>query len=90
MAIEGNVRYFRASDAKQMPDVFRRSVTGLGSPFYSDKQVRAWAAHAPSAENFLRFAAIGGLIFVYSDPDDNILAYAMLETNGPTLVTYTV
>ncbi|KAA8830795.1 GNAT family N-acetyltransferase [Bifidobacterium tissieri] len=43
------IREYRHTDETATMAVFRRSITGLASRDYDDKQVRVWAAHTGSA-----------------------------------------
>ena len=43
------IREYRCADAAVTMAVFQRSITGLASRDYDDRQVRAWAAHTGSA-----------------------------------------
>lgn len=76
------VRRFRDDDACQIVKLFRRSVLELGSRFYSQEQVQAWAARGPIVQSVLSRNRDGRMTFVSVDETDMIVAYAELELDG--------
>lgn len=76
------IRPYRPEDAPQMARLFERSVRELGPLFYSDLQVKAWAARAPSAKRVAERNKDGRLCLVAVDRDEQVLAYGEMERDG--------
>lgn len=76
------IRYYTASDAEQIASVFKRSVSELGLRFYSQKQIDAWVARAPSAADVQLRNKDGRITFVSVNEANEIVAYAELEQDG--------
>ncbi len=75
-------RLFRPEDAAQIEQVFQASVTQLGPRFYSEAQVKAWAAHGPNVSQILDRNKDGRITFVATDIKQEVLAYGELEPDG--------
>lgn len=75
-------RRYKPSDAVQISALFKRSVLELGPKFYTDEQVKAWAARGPSPERVKERNENGLTTWVKVDGDDRLMAYAELEADG--------
>lgn len=75
-------RLFRHEDAAQIEQVFQGSVTQLGLRFYSEAQVKAWAARGPNVSQILDRNKDGRITFVAIDIKQEVLAYGELEPDG--------
>ena len=77
------LRPFRSDDAARLNEIFLEAVRVVGAHGYSAKQVRAWAARSPAAEARIHeHMSAGDWIVVAVDPDDQPVAYALLEQDG--------
>lgn len=76
------VRPYDQRDAAPLADLYVRSVEALGPQEYSERQVDAWAALAPSAAHLDALMADGRARFVAVDCADRPIAFADLEPDG--------
>ena len=75
-------RRYEPSDAAQISALFQRSVLELGPRFYTQEQIKAWAARGPSPERVKERNETGLTTWVKVDEDDCVMAYAELEADG--------
>jgi putative acetyltransferase len=76
------IRRYEARDAGALADLYRRSVEQIGPKHYSEEQVRAWAALAPSPAQIDARNVDGRTTLVAVDLSDRPLAFADLEEDG--------
>ncbi len=76
------IRRFTRVDALPLAEVTVAAIRAVGAKSYTADQVSAWAARHPGPQRFLDRAASGDLILVAADPEDNAIAYALLEPDG--------
>ncbi len=76
------IRQFQPNDAIHIAQVFRRSVLELGSHFYSDEQVIAWAARGPTISDIIDRNAGDLVTFVSINAAGEVQAYGELEICG--------
>ncbi|WP_035484941.1 GNAT family N-acetyltransferase [Geminicoccus roseus] len=76
------IRTYRPADAASVTDIYRRAVERIGSRYYEARQVRAWAALAPSPERLDALTSDGRVRLVAVDEADRPLAFADLEARG--------
>jgi putative acetyltransferase len=76
------IRPYKPADAAYIASLFQRSVMELGRLFYTDEQVKAWAARGPTLESVQSRNNDGRRTLVAASKEDKILAYAELETDG--------
>ena len=77
-----HIRSFRPSDAHQLAELFQSSVAELASVFYTQEQIRVWAARGQTPEGYTSRNLDGRITFVSVNPQGLILAYAELEPDG--------
>ncbi len=82
MKAELEIRPFQSTDAQQIEQLFKASVEQLARRFYSEAQIKAWAARGPKAESVKLRNQDGRRTLVCSNLDQEVLAYAELETDG--------
>jgi putative acetyltransferase len=76
------IRPYRPADATALPAIYHAAVTEIGARFYTAEQIAAWAALAPSAEDFAAQMADGRTRLVAVDAGDRPVAFADLTTGG--------
>lgn len=76
------IRQFQINDANHIERVFKRSVLELGSYYYSDEQVVAWAACGPTVNDIISRNAGDLVTFVSINEAGEVNAYGELEKNG--------
>lgn len=79
------IRSYEAGDEHQIGSVFDRSIKAIGSAHYSESQINAWVANAPSIEAIRARCTDGRTTLVaLNDHEANpaIVAYIDLESDG--------
>lgn len=82
------IRPFRATDAAALSLLFVRSVKALGPRRYTDRQVLAWTALAPSAERLLALMADGRTRLVAEGADGSPAGFADVTAIGHVTFFY--
>ncbi|MEL7197032.1 MAG: GNAT family N-acetyltransferase [Pseudomonadota bacterium] len=73
------IRLFKKSDAAPLARLTAASIGVVGAARYSPEQIAAWGARHPGPERFLERTDGGDLIWVAATPEDQPVAYALLE-----------
>lgn len=81
------IRDFREADAPALVAIFRAAIAGLGPRAYSEGQVAAWSARAPSPEIFCQRVGSGASILVAlgvsaTGASELPIGYALFEPDG--------
>lgn len=76
------MRPFRDGDAEPIAALTLAAISAIGPHAYSPEQVQAWADRHPGAERFRARVTKGAIILVATDPEDQPVAYALLEQDG--------
>jgi len=77
-----SIRSYTDGDAADIYSVFESAVRVIGSQDYTQQQVRAWIASAPSVQQIHQRCTDGRNTFVSIDKDEKIVAYIDIENNG--------
>ena len=77
-----SLRPYRDSDAESLSALAVASIRAVGARAYSPEQVEAWASRQSGASIYRERVAVGHVIFVALDGDDQPVAYALLEPDG--------
>ena len=73
------IRQYRDEDADALSGILRSAIAVIGPHAYSEPQIAAWSARAPTPEKYRERVAKGAIIFIAADVADAPVAYALLE-----------
>lgn len=76
------IRPFRSDDADAVAGLTLAAIRNVGAAKYTPAQVDAWAARHPGPDRFIARHEGGASIFVACDPQDEPVAYTLLEPDG--------
>ena len=76
------IRNGREADANELAALFHASVRQIAAQYYSEEQVHAWSPGLPEPARFAARIGDGRTFLVATAPDDTIVAYGDLETDG--------
>jgi putative acetyltransferase len=76
------IRKYDPRDAACLAAIFYNSVRQVGSRYYDNSQVEAWAPVPPDPDGWNNRATDGRITLVAVDEADNPIAYGDLETDG--------
>ncbi|WP_162524305.1 GNAT family N-acetyltransferase [Halobellus captivus] len=74
-------RRARAADVPRLIEIHRRAVRDLGSAYYTDRQIEAWAAEAREDA----YPVVGSDVLLVAECDDDILGFGQLSLERPEI-----
>ncbi|MBA4163596.1 MAG: GNAT family N-acetyltransferase [Erythrobacter sp.] len=76
------IRRFLPGDEAALARIMRAAIEQIGPRGYNQEQVDAWAASSDPAKRFLKRAGRGDVVILALGPEEQPVAYSLVEPDG--------